>query len=1261
MLFFGGLVVVALFSALLAPLFVDWTNFRQDFEREASRIMGRQVVVHGKVDARLLPFPSVTLNDVRVGSQEDGQPLVEVARFSMDAELAPFLSGEALIFDMRIEEPKARVKLFEDGTLDWARGRQSDIPAKTVVLENVTISGGEVEFVDEQTGRTRTVTGLDANIAARSLAGPWRVEGRAVLDGEAGAFQLSSGQLDDAGTLRMRARLVPDRLGFTADLEGDLKVVDFKPQYHGTFSVAEKPQEDGKPAPDHIRISGGFELSNERLRIPEYRLEAGDRADPYIVTGEATLDTGKVPEFLLIADGQQIDVSRIGNSGEAGKTERSPEISARRRLEALLSIAADIPIPQVPGRASLKLPALVVGDTTVRELTLDLRPDGDAWLVDRAEAQFPGRTALEAKGRLQLRGDRSFVGDLLIASNQPSGLATWLAGSVDPEIRSLKTAGFSAKVNLNDTLQRFEDLELAAGPAILKGRIERQSLADQPPGLSIELKGETVEVESLQALAGLVAGDASLDMVLSHAIALDLDANTFTALGETAHGVNAVLSLKDGTLRVERLDVASLAGAAISANGTLGGSLLNPAAGLRAQIRADAMRPILTLLSRHLPQHPVLDRIVRNGNYFDEADLTLSMALPGEEAGRAVANLSGAVNGGRLNARLSAPSALDLVSGEDFDLEMRVENQSTVVLAGQMGLDPLPFDAEPDGVAVLTIQQRPDEDAEIVSSFTAGATSVTAEGAIALGATDFGNGTLKLAVESGDIEPYLLMNGIVLPQTGAGLAVTAAADLAVTTDTLSLADIRASAGGNTISGELQLERGVQSPKGKGKLSLGTLDLAWLAETVLGAVDDPVDGGLNGETLGRPLLENADLALQIEAERFWPGLYGAIDGFSSALTWRGGDFSLDAMKGDWLGGRLDGRLKIANAEENGLFEARGELVGADLGRIVWDGANGPVAEGKADVTLALDASGKSLRAMAEAASGSGEVLLKDIAVNGIQTGGFGSILAAADRIEGDITEANVIDSVRAAVTGGTTRLGEVRIPFGIASGTVRAQTITAKDTNARFSGDIEIGLPQQTLAARLDMRLLAGDDALTGAEPEVEFSWSGPLAAPEMAFDAQGMTNYLSLRRFETERRRVEALQANVLEKQRLRREAALYRARAEERQALAEASRVQREEEERRRREVRSSVEKARQERDAAEAVERQRRAVLEEQRKLRQAEAEARRLAQQRAAEEAAQRRAEQAERRLPVIPGEGVERGELPPVGDGQPLNFDSLPGVN
>jgi len=336
LVFLGGVIVVALFVALLAPLFIDWTDFRKNFEDQASRIIGKKVVVHGAVDARLLPFPSVTLHDVRVGQEVDGSPIVQIEQFSMDAELAPFLSGEALIFDMRVVNPRVKLRLLKDGTLDWTRGSQPEIPAKTVVLENVHVTGGDIQFIDDQSGRSRRITGLNAEMSAKSLAGPWRIEGDAALDGAHGSFMIASNQPDENGILRMRTRLQPDKQPVIVDLDGELKLVDRRPNYQGAISASIESRNakaaDKTDVPP--RLKGKFELTNESIRIPEYRLEIGATDDPYVVTGEATLDTGSQPQFLLIANGQQIDVNRIGNQGANGKTTRDPGLSARQRLNA---------------------------------------------------------------------------------------------------------------------------------------------------------------------------------------------------------------------------------------------------------------------------------------------------------------------------------------------------------------------------------------------------------------------------------------------------------------------------------------------------------------------------------------------------------------------------------------------------------------------------------------------------------------------------------------------------------------------------------------------------------------------------------------------------------------------------------------------------------------------------------------------------------------------------------------------------------------
>ena len=97
-------------AALVVPYFVDWAGYRSSFEREASALLGRPVTVAGSASARLLPFPSVTFSDVKVGDP-GSEPVMTIEKFSMDAELAPFIRGEILIFDMRLEKPRATVRI----------------------------------------------------------------------------------------------------------------------------------------------------------------------------------------------------------------------------------------------------------------------------------------------------------------------------------------------------------------------------------------------------------------------------------------------------------------------------------------------------------------------------------------------------------------------------------------------------------------------------------------------------------------------------------------------------------------------------------------------------------------------------------------------------------------------------------------------------------------------------------------------------------------------------------------------------------------------------------------------------------------------------------------------------------------------------------------------------------------------------------------------------------------------------------------------
>ena len=79
-LLLGILVVIALFSALFAPYFVNWERFTQNFEAQATRLIGQPVKVGGETNIRLLPLPYISFEDLEVGQEQrrisvdDGRP-----------------------------------------------------------------------------------------------------------------------------------------------------------------------------------------------------------------------------------------------------------------------------------------------------------------------------------------------------------------------------------------------------------------------------------------------------------------------------------------------------------------------------------------------------------------------------------------------------------------------------------------------------------------------------------------------------------------------------------------------------------------------------------------------------------------------------------------------------------------------------------------------------------------------------------------------------------------------------------------------------------------------------------------------------------------------------------------------------------------------------------------------------------------------------------------------------------------------------------
>ncbi|MBX9450995.1 MAG: AsmA family protein [Mesorhizobium sp.] len=1297
----GGLIVLVLTAALVLPYFVDWTSYRADFEREASGILGREVKVEGSVSARLLPFPSVTFADVVVAGVEPGEEAMTVETFSMDAELAPFMRGELHIFDMRLVRPSATIAVAEDGTVDWSVRPSSPVDASNISLEKLTITEGRVDVRHAASGRTHSLTEINADVSARALTGPWRMEGSMRLDGMRTALSASTGSVDADGRMRMRLVANPERYPLSLEADGSVRIADSGLHYAGEFKLNAAGQiaeqsDAGAPPPPAYRVTGDFDFDHEALDIETFRFATGPLEDPYTAEGSARFALGAEPRFDITADGAQIRFE------DAAGAESAAGIDLEQRLTALHEFLLDMPRPQIPGRIAVKLPAIVAGDTTIRDVHLSAEPSEAGWAVGSLGATLPGRATLEASGDLVVGDELDFEGSLLLAVGQPSGFAAWLARDVDEAIRRLPAAGFSAQVKLNRERQLFRDLELVLGDAKFRGEIDSLTPVGQKPSMTLRLDGDRLDVEGMTAFASLFVSDGGRTRLADRDLTFEIEAGPVTAAGMTAETLDTALRLRDGRLEIDRLSVGGLAGANISATGSIKDFETDPAGNLDATVIAADLEPLAAALAERFPESRIASEMARRAASFpgllEDASIRIvtSSAASGDGTNGLALSATGEAGGTEFSLTASARDLRQALERMPMALELTARNEDAQALYAHAGLTVLPLGLVGAGEVSLRFNGVPEEGGPTRLAFTGDGLELVFDGQSGAGEKGL-SASGDLTVTAEDLEPWLVTGGIVLPGGAMGLPVNMSSKLDVEGGVFVLSGIGGDIAGSKVSGDVNAQMRDGLPHLTGSLALQSFDLASVAELATGAAALEGDGeswpsAPFAQRVATPLTAELELAV----ERLHAGWLAQADDARMTLRIGTDGVALSDARARIYGGTISGLLDFKNDGGTGLLSGQLKLEGAGIANILGDTG----LEGTADLTATLTASGKSVDAVISALAGSGTVTVNDVAIEGVAPQVFAALLEQADRIGPEIDAAAVADFATDMVRQGTFRAPRAELAFTVASGAVRAPPLRLETDEATLAGEVRADIGAQTVGAEATLTFKPGVEALVGSDPAVRFVAAGPLGDIGVTVDTEPLAQFLTQRALEREQQRVEAMQAALLEKQRHRREVRYYAALSQERDRVAEEARRDAEEAERRARELRlldeeadkraaeeevlraEELERAAEEqRRAAEEAEAQRRA--DEEAKRQEEEAERRRLEEQSRSEAEERRRAEDERlrneveallgaRETPVEPADpdSIERQPLqpPPVVDitprpaprAQPEQPSATPGV-
>ncbi|WP_244603128.1 AsmA family protein, partial [Mesorhizobium delmotii] len=1170
--FFGGFFVLVLCAALVVPYFVDWTSYRADFEREASAILGRKVTVQGDATAKLLPFPSVTFSNVTVAGGPGGQPAMTVETFSMDAELAPFLSGEVLIFDMRLVRPRATIDIAADGTVDWAIRPSSPFDPSQISIEKLTVTEGEIALRHAAGGRSHLLSEINSTISAKSLAGPWRMDGSLRLDGLRSAVVASTGKAGGDGQMRLRLKANPDAYPLIVEADGNAGIVNGAAIYSGQFKVASSDKNGadkssarlqgtddemmkasaGKPEPG-FRLNGKFSLDHRKLGVDEFRFETGRLDNPYTADGKAAVELGPSPSFSIEADGAQVQFDEAVGAATG--------LTLSERVAALEQALLELPRPTIPGTVEVKLPAVVAGDTTVRDVRLSAEPADAGWSVKSLGATLPGRARLEANGMISVEDDFGFTGSLLLAVGQPSGFAAWLSKDVDEAIRRLPAAGFKAKVDLTGKRQAFSDLELVLGKAKFSGRIDSSQPDDARPSVLMRLEGGELDVDGLAAFASIFISDKGANRFSDRDLDFQIKAGPVSAGGLTADTVDTALRLRDGLLEIDRLSVGGLAGASISATGRIKDFPASPTGKLDASVVAVDLKPLVDVAAKHYPDNAVLKglagRVAAYPELFQNAriDLVTSAAANGDGTTGLAVSAQGRAGGSAFSGSLSGKGLADRLLEAPVSVTFNARNTDATALLALYGLPALPLGML--GEATTDVSAKGTLGGGMATSFNLigndfkagfdGTFAGTPQGPTAKG---------KVSLEAADIEPWLMTTGVGLPGMGTGMSTWLAADADFGNGLLVLSGLSGAINELAVSGDVNVDVKDGLPHLAGALVLDELDLDPMAVALFG---DQAFLGAGRAWPTAPFSQKSSLPFTAELDLTTASLVAGplATAYDAALSLKLDQegIRVSDLKAKFAGGALSGLFELKNNDGTGLFSGQMKLAGADLATVL------PQAgfSGSGDFSAALSTSGKSVDAMVAALSGSGTAALKSLTIAGVNPDAFGAFIAKADAIGRDIDAAKTAGFAPQIAADGSFPAGDTDIAFTIAGGTLRAPPVNLENPAAKLSADITADLNASTVAASGSITYRPGDEALVGSDPTVNFSVDGPFGAAKRQFDSEPLAQFLTQRALEKEQQRVEAMQAALLEKQRLRREVRYYAALQAERERAAEELRKQQE------------------------------------------------------------------------------------------------------
>jgi large subunit ribosomal protein L24 len=1104
-------VILALVAALVGPHFVDWTNYRTTFEREATRLAGMPVRINGAIEVSLLPTPTLTFGNVEAGDTAD--PAMSAQELHAELALGPLLRGEFRASEMRIVGPDVRLGVGADGRIDWPAARMGFDPDQ-LLLERVAVEGGRLALKDAASGAAVTLERLWFNGELRSLLGPVKGEGGFVASGGRYSYRVSAGRPGEDGAAKLRVSLDPADHPLNVVAEGALRVDGGAPRFEGTLTVARAVAIAGANGRGAItvpwRLTSRIKANAAQALFEQLEYQYGPDDRALKLAGAAELRFGKSPRLDGVLSARQADLDRVLDLPDAVR--RLPFAALKQVIESF-GVAYR---PSFPVHLGVSVDALTLAGGTLQGMRGDLNMEADGWDIETLEFRAPGFAQVRLSGRLTVDSDAvSFKGPAKIDANDPRALLAWLegrsAGSGQAPLGALRASG---DLSIGAREIAASALRVEFDRKVIEGRLAyAQAAGGRAARLEGDLKAGELDVDGLIGFARAALDGTAFER--PGEIALAADIGRATIAGVEVKGIKGKLKLDPAGLAFDGVQIADLAGAAFNLNGRMDGSTSAPQGSVAFDVDARNLDGTIAVLAKFLPQ--AADPLRAAASKLTPLKMRATLKLDKAPGGGSIAKLNVDGTAGALRLRLSTDASGDVaaLTLPEVRLEGQIAASDGSVLVSLVGLDrAVTVDKRP-GTLTLTAWGATGSDLRIDARLAAGGLNAAANGTARLFAANGIAAALDLSLQ-GTATP--------LRRGAAPLPVKLQARFDGNADAFTLDNLSGAIAGSPLRGKLKIVRGTTTHV-DGRIDAESVDAAALIAAATGAPGPSTrpDAVWSAEPFGEGLLGDYGGRVEFTFARasLTPSLVGRQ--VRGTLRLGAGEIALENLEGTLAGGRMNGQLTLKRVDAGLSAALQLALVGTDAAALLPAEARSSLA-GRLGLQIAVEGAGLSPAALVGAFDGSGTITLEDAALGWLDPRAFGAAVKLADQ-SASLDAAKVRDVVTTVLDGGALGVPRLDAAVTISAGQARvARTkVPAQGADLTLSGGANLG--DGTLDARLTLTGPNFSEGTTATRPDLVVLVKGPILTPKRTVDVSAFSGWLMLRSVERQAKRIEAIEA----------------------------------------------------------------------------------------------------------------------------------------